>query len=236
MAYSTDRKAFFDAVRRDPFGGSLTQGQVNGMNFLLDTWERHFAKQNPNDGTMWLSYALATTYHESAATMRPIEEYGKGAGHSYGEPTGPYGQCYYGRGHVQLTWEENYIKGQDQLKPYGVNAPLHREPELMLNDETSSLVLYDGMIDGWYTGVGLPKFFDASKRLEDPVNARKIVNGLDHAEEIARTYWSFKTAVETLSVPDVDKPDAEVVMETTTITITAPVGSKITVKMPPGVG
>lgn len=221
-----DRKAFFDLVRSDPFSGSLTQSQVNGMNFLLDVWEEHFAKQNPNDGTMWLAYALATTYHESAATMRPIEEYGKGAGHSYGEPTGPYNQCYYGRGHVQLTWEDNYIKGQDRLKTYRVNAPLHRQPGLMLRDMTSALVLYDGMIEGWYTGLGLPDFFDAATRLEDPVNARQIVNGMDQAEQIAGLYWDFKKAVRTLSEPDADEP----VM---TIVITVSKGGEITVKTTP---
>ena len=35
-----DRKIFFDAVRFDPFGGSITQDQVEGMNFILDTRKR----------------------------------------------------------------------------------------------------------------------------------------------------------------------------------------------------
>ncbi len=39
-------------------------------------------------------------------------------GKPYGNPvpkywtaTGPYNQIYYGRGHVQLTWDYNYQKG-----------------------------------------------------------------------------------------------------------------------------
>ena len=63
----------------------------------------------------------------------------------------------------------------------------------MLEDEPSALVLYDGMIKGWFTGVGLPQFFDADT--EDPVNARKIVNGLDKADLIAGYYASFKEAL-----------------------------------------
>jgi putative chitinase len=190
-----DRDKFFDAVRNNPFPGSLTQEQVNGMNYLLDTWEKHFAKANPNDGDMWLAYALATTFHETAQRMEPIEEYGKGAGKSYGQPTGPYGKCYYGRGHVQLTWETNYIKAQRQLLAYGVTAPLHREPDLMLRDETSALVLYDGSIDGWFTGVGLPKYFNAAKGIEDPYNARRVINGTDQASLIEGYYWDFKKAI-----------------------------------------
>jgi hypothetical protein len=190
-----NRETFFDAVRQNPFGGSLDPSQVDGMTYLLNTWEKHFARDNPNDGTMWLAYALATAFHETAATMRPIEEYGKGEGKSYGEPTGPHDECYYGRGHVQLTWEENYIKAQDQLKAYEVFAPLHRYPSCALNDETSALVLFDGMIDGWFTGVGLPDYFNAAKKLEDPYNARRIVNGTDKADMIADYYWAFKKAI-----------------------------------------
>ena len=93
-----DRDKFF-AIRESVFNGVLSQSQVDGMNYLLDTWEMHF----PSD-LRWLAYALATAFHESAATMGPIEEYGKGGGSSYGQPAGPYGQCYYGRGYVQLTW------------------------------------------------------------------------------------------------------------------------------------
>ena len=60
----------------------------------------------------------------------------------------------------------------------------------MLEDEPSALVLYDGMINSWFTGAGLPDFFNESK--EDPYNARKIVNGLDKADLIESYYWKFK--------------------------------------------
>jgi hypothetical protein len=69
----------------------------------------------------------------------------------------------------------------------------------MLEDETSALVLFDGMIGGWFTGVGLPKFFDHAKKIEDAYNARKIVNALDKAETIKGYYTKFKAAL---------KPDA----------------------------
>jgi len=191
-----DRKFYFDTVRKDLFRGNLTQSQVDGQNYLLETWEQHFEQNNPNDGTMWLAYALATFFHETAETMQPIEEYGKGAGKSYGKPAGPHGQCYYGRGHVQLTWEENYKNGQKFLKErYGVDANIHPEAHKMLHPQTSALVSYDGMIHGWFTGVGLPKYFSKAKGIEDPVNARRIVNGTDKADLIAGYYWKFKKAL-----------------------------------------
>jgi predicted chitinase len=126
--------------------------------------------------------------------MVPLEEYGKGQGKPYGAVDEEYGEAYYGRGHVQLTWKENYLKGEKQLQAnYGVNVPMVEYPHRMLEDEPSALVLYDGMIWGWFTGVGLDEYFNDT--VEDPVNARKIVNGLDKAELIADYYYKFKAAL-----------------------------------------
>jgi putative chitinase len=198
-----DRKFFFDTVRKDLFHGNLTQKQVDGMEYLLAIWERHFEEPNPRDGTKWLAYSLATFYHETAYTMEPIEEYGKGSGKSYGKPTGPYNQCYYGRGYVQLTWEENYKNGQKYAKErYGVTCSIHEHAHEALTHETSALISYDGMVFGWFTGVGLPKYFNAT--VEDPVNARRIVNGTDKASTIADYYWKFKSALK--QVPKAEKP------------------------------
>jgi putative chitinase len=191
-----DRKKFYDIVREDLFYGVLSQSQVDGMNYLLDVWEARFAENNPNDGTMWLAYCLATVFHETAYTMRPIEEYGKGQGKPYGEPTGPYNQCYYGRGHVQLTHEENYKKGQKNLKDrYNIDAHIHQYPHHALQDETSAMILYDGMIHGWFTGVSLQQYFSKAKGIEDAYNARKIVNALDKADVIKGYYYEFKKAL-----------------------------------------
>jgi hypothetical protein len=202
MPYDMD--VFFDRVRVKPFGGSLTQRQVDGMNYLMMQWEGRFEESAAEQSTPWLAYCLATVFHETAQKMVPIEEYGRGDGRSYGNPVGPYEQCYYGRGHVQLTWEENYIKGEGVLHEYGMNVPLHQYPHRMLEDEPSAVVLYDGMIDGWFTGVGLPKFFD--ENTEDPYNARTIVNGHDKADVIARYYEDFKAALVQVDPPKKRRP------------------------------
>ena len=199
-----ERKAFFDGVRKDLFRGNLTQCQVDGMNYLLEVWEQHFERANPRDGTNWLAYCLATFFHETAETMQPIEEYGKGSGKSYGQPAGPHGQKYYGRGHVQLTWEDNYKKGQQFLKQrYAVDADIHPNAHKMLHPQTSALLSYDGMVNGWFTGVGLPKYFNGST--EDPQQARRIVNGTDKMDLIASYYWKFKKALK--QVPEAETPD-----------------------------
>jgi putative chitinase len=189
-----NREKFFSVVRSDLYGGIISQSQVDGFNFLLDVWERHFEEANPRDGTKWLAYCLATVYHETAMTIQPIDEYGKGKGKKYGSPSGPHGQIYYGRGYPQLTWEDNYIKGERFLKErYAVEVALHKEPHKMLEHEVSALVIYDGMVYGWFTGVGLPKYFNASK--EDPREARRIVNVMDKADLIAGYYHKFKKAL-----------------------------------------
>jgi hypothetical protein len=191
-----DREYFFNTVRDDLFSGGMAQSQVDGMNNLLNIWETDYAAANPRDGDMWLSYGLATVYHESAQTMQPIEEYGQGEGHSYADPTGPYGQSYYGRGHVQLTWYDNYVKGEEVFKKkFDRNVPMVKYPHRMLEEETSAVILFEGMIDGWFTGVGLPDYFNAATGEEDPYNARKIINGLDRAETIEGYYWEFKGAI-----------------------------------------
>ena len=69
-------------------------------------------------------------------------------------------------------------------------------PHRMLEEEPSAYVLYDGMIEGWFTGVGLPGYFNDDE--EDPYNARQVVNGHDKAELIAGYYGDFKGALKEL--------------------------------------
>ena len=70
-----NRQVFFDAVRTKPFDGSLTTGQVQGTGAILNEWDRRGLKD-----LRWLAYMLATTIHETARTMQPIAEFGRGKG------------------------------------------------------------------------------------------------------------------------------------------------------------
>jgi hypothetical protein len=194
-----DPKKFFDVVRSELYGGIMSQSQVDGFNYLIAVWERHFEEGNPRDGTNWLAYCMATVYHETAYTIQPIDEYGKGKGYSYGKPAGPYGLIYYGRGYPQLTWWDNYVKGRDNLKKrYNIIADLEKEPQRMLEHETSALVIYDGMVYGWFTGKSLQNYFNATT--ENPQQARRIVNGTDKMDLIASYYWKFKKGLVKLPI------------------------------------
>ncbi len=179
-----DRAKFFAMARMMPFNGTMTQGQVDGCNAILDGWEGRpeFTELR------WLAYMLATAKWETAHTMKPIEEYGHGAGHSYGQPDPETGQTYYGRGYVQLTWKANY-----QKMAALTGADLVDHPELALDPKIAALIMFDGMKGGMFTGVGLPLYFNAGH--DDPVNARKIINGLDHAQDIAAIHHAFLTAL-----------------------------------------
>ncbi len=174
-----DRVVFFDTVRGNLFNGKLSQLQVNGMDAILNEWE-----QRGLVDTRWLAYMLATTFHETAFTMQPIEEYGQGRGRAYGEPDPETGQVYFGRGFVQLTWRDNYLRFSERL-----GLDLLAQPELALELPIASQILFDGMVDGLFTGVGLSRYF---REDSDWYNARRIINRLDRAEQIgryARIFW-----------------------------------------------
>lgn len=134
----------------------------------------------------WLAYILATTYHETAGTMKPIEEYGKGAGHPYGEPDPETGQIYDGRGYVQLTWKDNYQKAQDEVVDFRSmkhNVPLVMQPDLAMEPWVAAQVAINGMAEGWFTGKKLSDYL--TDTMTDYVNARRIINGTDKAQAIA---------------------------------------------------
>lgn len=84
-----DRKIFFDGVRNYPSNGKLTKCQVDGMEVILNEWQ-----QRQLTDSRWLAYILATAYHETAFTMEPIDEYGKGRGREYGIPDAETGHIY----------------------------------------------------------------------------------------------------------------------------------------------
>ena len=187
-----DRAVFFREIVKQPFGKKLAQSQVDGIDAVLDGWER-FGSHDPR----WCAYSLATDFHETARTMRPIVEYGRGKGKSYGEPSGPYGQRYYGRGLVQLTWARNYTFATGRLRALGVigaNDDLAKNPELALREDIAVAIMIYGMMEGWFTGRKLPDYFRGAR--SDWVDARTIINGHDRARLVASYGMAFYHALE----------------------------------------
>lgn len=181
---SFDRDVFFDAVRSAPGSGSLTQSQVDGFDAILSTWE---ADPELTD-LRWLAYMLATSWHETAFTMEPITEYGS---QSYLEGKDYY--PYIGRGFVQLTWEDNYRRATEELELSG-SDDLVKYPDRALDPEIASEVMFQGMVQGWFTGKALDDYFNDA--VDDPYNARRIINGTDCADQIKGYHKAFLSALE----------------------------------------
>ena len=204
------RSEFFDALRRPEaglFAGSLTQDQVAGIEGILD------AMQVVGDNRCkTLAYALATAYHETGRKMVPVREgfaasdeaairavaalarkRGPGSAPSrYGQPTGPHSKAYYGRGHVQLTWRENYARSSEDA---GVD--LERDPDAMLDPVVSARILIKGLIDGRWNGArrGIAHYLP-DRGDDDLKDARRTVNGTDRWDAIAGYYKAFLAAIE----------------------------------------
>lgn len=120
-----------------------------------------------------LAYVFATAWHETAFTLQPVSEYG---GEAYLKSKKYY--PFYGRGYVQLTWEENYKK-----------YDIEQNPDQALEPSLAAFIAIDGMLKGVFTGKKLSDYFNAST--EAPLDARRIINGLDRAQQIAGYYEGF---------------------------------------------
>ena len=153
--------------------GNFNTSQKQGMDFLITSIENDPAVAD----IRWAAYMLATIDRECAGTWQPIAEYGKGAGRPYGANIN--GHAYYGRGYVQLTWIDNY---KSMSAVTGVD--LVSNPDAAMHPDVAYEIMSHGMIHGSFTGVGLPKYINADKC--DYINARRIINGVDHAVEIAK--------------------------------------------------
>ena len=181
----TNLSRFFTTVR-PLFANGLSPDQVDGMTAILTGWDA-WMPGNPdlNPNIRWLAYALATTFHETGERMVPVREIGEGRGRRYGVKQAN-GQTYYGRGYVQLTWPDNYETFGAQM-----GIPLYDNPDLALEPKWALAIMLNGMAAGHFTGKRFGQYFGANPLRDDPVNARRIINGLDQATEIARYHKVF---------------------------------------------
>lgn len=172
-----NRTSFFSCFRayhKAERNKNLSQGQVDGLTFLLDAIEQDPAWKLVTQ----VSYFLATCAHETAWTFKPIKELrGKTltAAQKRYWPSG-----YFGRGYIQITWERNYENASRKL---GVN--LVAEPDGALDPLIAYQIAARGMREGWFTGKKLTDYINSDVVAIDRKNARRIVNGLDKAAHIA---------------------------------------------------
>lgn len=167
---------------------SLPQTAVDGFNALAAEWER---LKVPDIDI--LAYLMATAYRECGPGINlSIVEVGRGTGKKYGVPAGPYNLIYYGRGPDQCTWYDNYFKMEKRQ-----NVPFTKSPDLMLIPKYNVPVMFDGCLNGIWTGVGLRHYITPGVKTSraNLVGARHVVNGTDHAEEIADNALAFRVAL-----------------------------------------
>jgi putative chitinase len=122
------------------------------------------------------AYVLATAFWETAHTMQPVVE-AYWLSENWRRSNLRY-YPWYGRGFVQLTWEKNYQRAEAET-----GQPVHQNPALALNPAVAAMIAVTGMREGWFTGRDLNDFIDLQH--SDFVNARRIINGTDRAQEIA---------------------------------------------------
>lgn len=204
----------FNTVR-PIFGGKLAQSQVDGMNIILDAWRRYgsTAAVDINE----LAYLLATTKLETGATMQPIHERGPHAYFDKYEPGTKLGKLlgntitgdgflFRGRGDVQITGRANYAKASKKL---GVD--LVQNPDRALEPEIAARILIEGSREGWFTGKDLADYIDDidesdDEDLKEYVQARRVINGQDKAEAIARDAVVFERALRASPIPVIPMP------------------------------
>ncbi|MGV1823243.1 hypothetical protein [Agrobacterium vitis] len=206
-----DRAKFFAAVRISLFSGKLSDPQVKGMDAILDEW----VAQGLTD-IRWLAYMFATAFHETGQAMQPVSENLKYsalglqktfpkyfsardaqayagqperiANRAYanrlgnGDEASGDGWRYRGRGLVQITGRGNY-------ETFGLDS----NPDRALVDQVAVKIMFTGMTGGLFTGDRLTDHF--TLKGSDWVNARKIINRLDRAQDIAGYAKAFNSAL-----------------------------------------
>ncbi len=135
-----------------------------------------------------VAYVLATAYWETAHTMKPVREgYWLNNAEAWRKKNLRY-YPWYGRGFVQLTWEPNYKKAGDKI---GVD--LIANPDAALDPVNAAKIAVTGMKEGWFTGKKLSDYI--TLQASDFKDARRIINGVDKAQEIADIATAYDAAL-----------------------------------------
>jgi len=124
-----------------------------------------------------IAYVLATAEHETANTFKPVVE-AFWLSDSYRKAHFSY-YPYHGRGFVQLTHKYNYKKYSDLL---GIDFVA--DPDKVLDKKISLFILVHGMSVGFFSGKRLGEY--VNKNEKDFRQARKVINGRDKADHIAK--------------------------------------------------
>jgi putative chitinase len=183
-------KEFFARVR-EAFG-PLSQNQVNGLNILLIATKALRVQHR--------AYVLATAWHEtgperSILHMTPrLEIWGPTEAQlryegreDLGNTEKGDGKRFMGRGYVQITGRANYRRASKL-----VGQDLVAVPSLAMRPEIASVIIVDGMVNGWFTGKKMADYGSF-------IDMRRVVNGTDKAALIGGYAEKFEDALEALA-------------------------------------
>lgn len=192
--------AFFAHLRDGILGPTLSPGEVSGCEAIT-----HAFGQFPLAD---VAYALGTAFLETGGSMQPIKEWGgdkyfhklydiQGARPAKARELGNVnpgdGVKFCGRGYPQVTGRKNYALAE---KLFGI--PFTSNPDLMLQSDPAAKVMAHFMKHGLFTGKKLadylPRIGPANKA--EFTGARRIINGVDRASDVASFALSFQDALQ----------------------------------------
>lgn len=187
-----NRAEFFGVVRARL--GKLSQQQVEGFERVLDAIS--------GSPLAYQAYELATSWHETNATMQPVRE-----AYWLSEDWRRKNLRYfpwYGRGYVQLTWEGNYRRAEAECVKFGLcqQGEIMKDPDKVMDPRIAAVILRRGMEEGWFTGVKLSAVLPSAgvaTRVQY-MNARTIINGRDKADLIEDYAQIFERALRVAGV------------------------------------
>lgn len=183
-----DATAFFANVKAGLLGPDLSKDEVDGCNAILEAMKGLLLSH--------AAYALATAYHETNSKMLPVRE-AYWLSEAWRRKNLRY-YPWYGRGYVQLTWQENYKRSDEELH---LGGRLLADPDVALELDVAAPVMRLGMVEGWFAGDKqgrhtlsrhLPTRLAS---LDQMISARRIINGIDDNVLIARYGQQFQAAL-----------------------------------------
>lgn len=178
----------------------------DGLKFILDKLDASTVITRLSE----YAYVLATIFHETNTTFEPVIEgywikqnrvsvlynfYVNNYPHNLATifPNGRDEPHYEGRGYVQLTHNYNYNKFGEML---GID--LFGNPDIAMQPEIAWKILELGMSKGLFTGKKLSDYFNDNRT--NFYRARKIINGMDRAQDIANIANSYFYKLEFIEV------------------------------------